>query len=210
MWAWRKRYRWREHHWEHLPPPVVWAQSLLVLQFPSRKPWLDLTPIDYSFYSLGCVPYGFSTLEEERMRSSGGGGRRQSLFRLRHSAGRNAEAAGPEGSKHHRAQPGPSGQDSLLGEAGPGFESLINILPMENEGTKIILFLVNLYTKNQLFHNSAVKHFLGWYCMLQQTNPTSAEKTWLPWRGGSNLHSSFSSIIHCNMSTDLTLLKQHF
>ena len=52
---------------------------------------------------------------------------------------------GQKDSKHQRAQPGPSGQGSLLGEAGPGFVSLISILPMENEGARLILFLVNTY-----------------------------------------------------------------
>lgn len=39
---------------------------------------------------------------------------------------------GQKESKHQRPQPGPTGQGSLLGEAGSGFVSLVNILPMEN------------------------------------------------------------------------------
>lgn len=35
------------------------------------------------------------------------------------------------------------------------------ILSMENEGTRLILFLVNIYTKNQLFYDGVIKHFLG-------------------------------------------------
>lgn len=38
-----------------------------------------------------------------------------------------------------------SGQGDLLGEVGPGFASLISILSMENEDTRLILFLVNTY-----------------------------------------------------------------
>lgn len=68
---------------------------------------------------------------------------------------------GQKESKHQRAQPGRRGQGSLLGEAGLWFVSLISILPMENKGTSLILFLVNTYTKNQLLHNSAIKHLLG-------------------------------------------------
>lgn len=54
---------------------------------------------------------------------------------------------GQKESKHQRPQPGPTGQGSLLGEAGLGFVSLINILPMENQSTRLILFLVNTYTE---------------------------------------------------------------
>lgn len=36
-------------------------------------------------------------------------------------------------------------QGDLLGEAGPEFASLISILSMENEDTRLILFLVNTY-----------------------------------------------------------------
>lgn len=36
-----------------------------------------------------------------------------------------------------------------------------HILPMENEGTRLILFLVNIYTKKKLFYDSVIKYFLG-------------------------------------------------
>lgn len=68
---------------------------------------------------------------------------------------------GQKEGKRQRAQPGPSGQGSPLGEAGPRIISLISILPMENKGTSLILFLVNTYTKNHLLHSSAIERFLG-------------------------------------------------
>lgn len=60
-------------------------------------------------------------------------------------------------SQHQRVQAGSTG---LLGEAGLGLFYLITSSP-QKMSTRLFLFLVNIYTKNQLFYDSVIKHFLG-------------------------------------------------
>lgn len=99
----------------------------------------------------------FLCLEEDRMHSSGWYGQREwSLFRQGHGAGRNAKAVGPGEQSKSPSRIYWSAGRSRIGNILPD-----PILPVENEGTRLILFLVNIYTKKQLFYNSVIKHFLG-------------------------------------------------